>query len=73
MLLEVKLLVTMQDKTSKDTFCLIHFIFQSNLDLIISRQQMKNVTRGRGGQKVQKSVTYYLNCPLGVRRPVNFL
>jgi hypothetical protein len=34
-LLDVKLFVTGQDKASKDSFFLIHLIFQSNLGLKI--------------------------------------
>jgi hypothetical protein len=64
MLLEGTLCVTKQGKASKDTFLLIHLIFQSNLSLKISHQKMKIVTQGGGGsEKSQKSVTYYLNCP----------
>jgi hypothetical protein len=44
MCLEVKLFVKKQDKASKDTYFLIHLIFQSNLGLKISHQKMKNVT-----------------------------
>jgi hypothetical protein len=41
----------------------MYLAVQGKLDLKISDQNMKNVTRGGGG-KVQKSVTYYLNDPL---------
>jgi hypothetical protein len=58
MLLEVNFFVRMQDKASKETFFLIHFIFQSNLGLKISHQKFKNVTRGGGGgQKSAKKVS----------------
>ncbi len=58
MLLEEKLLITKQDKTSKDTFFLTHLIFQSNLSLKISHQKFKNVTQGgRGEQKSAKKVS----------------
>ncbi len=56
MLLDGKLFVTKQDKASKDTFFLIHLIFQSNLSLKISHQKLKNVTWG-GGQKSAKKVS----------------
>jgi hypothetical protein len=64
MLLEETLCVTKQDKASKDTFLLLHLIFQSNLSLKISHQKLKIVTQGGGGsEKCQKIVTYYLNGP----------
>jgi hypothetical protein len=46
----------MQDKASNETLFQIHFIFQSNLDLKISHQKLKNVTQG-GGQKSAKKVS----------------
>jgi hypothetical protein len=55
-LLEGKLCVTKQDKASKDTFFLVHLIFQSNLSQKISLLKLKNVTRG-GGQKSAKKVS----------------
>ncbi len=64
MILEEKLFITKQDKASKDTFFLIHLVFQSNLSLKISHQKLKNVTQGRESEKYQKSVTYYLNDPI---------
>jgi hypothetical protein len=40
-LLEGNLFVTKQDKASKDTFFLIHLIFQNSLGLKISQQKLK--------------------------------
>ncbi len=68
-LLDVKLFDTVQDKASKDSFFLIHLKFQSNLGLKLGDWKLKNVTRGGGGsEKRQKSVTYYLNGPLGWKK-----
>ncbi len=57
MLSEGKFFITKQDKASKDTFFLLHFIFQSNLSLEISHQKLKNVTQGGGGRKSAKNVS----------------
>jgi hypothetical protein len=56
MLLEEKLVITKQDKASKDTFFLIDIIFQSIIGLKISHLKTKNVTQGGGGgsEKCQK-------------------
>jgi hypothetical protein len=56
-LLEGKLCVTKQDKASKDTFFLVHLLFQSNLSRKISLQKLKIVTQGGGGQKSAKKVS----------------
>ncbi len=65
MLFNVKIFVSGQDKASKDTFFLFNLIFWGNLGLKISDLKEKNVIRGGGSEKRQKSVTFYLNCPLG--------
>jgi hypothetical protein len=62
MLWGVKFVVTGQDKSSKDTLVLIHFIFQSILGLVSYLNRCH--TRGVGGggvRKVLKSVTYHFN------------
>jgi hypothetical protein len=64
MLLEVKLLVRKQDKASKDTFSSNSIDIAEQFKPKISHQKMKNVTRGGGSEKCQKSVTYYLNGPI---------
>jgi hypothetical protein len=48
MLLEGKLCVTKQEKALKDTFILIHLIFQSDLSQKISHLNLTNVTEGGG-------------------------
>jgi hypothetical protein len=46
LILEGELFVTKQHKASKDTFSLIHLVFQSNSGPIFIYQ--KHVTQGRG-------------------------
>jgi hypothetical protein len=52
----------MQEKALKETFFLIHFIFQRNFGPKMSHQKLKKFTQGVGGG--QKSATYYLNYTL---------
>jgi hypothetical protein len=51
MLLDVKLLVTGQDKASKDTFFLINLIIQSNFGL---KKVIENRKMSHGGGGVRK-------------------
>ncbi len=66
MILEGELFVTKQHKASKDTFFLIHLVFQSNSGLKINFHLSKikkcHTREGRGGWKSAKKV-YYLNAP----------
>jgi hypothetical protein len=52
MLLKGNFFFTKQDKASKDTFFLLHFIFQSNLSPKISHQKLKNITQGQAGMVI---------------------
>jgi hypothetical protein len=54
MLLEVKLFVTMQDKASKETFFLVHIIFQSNLVTKIQSSKIEKCHTGEGGGGIRK-------------------
>jgi hypothetical protein len=73
MLLEGTLCVTKQGKASKDTFLLIHLIFQINLSLKISHQKLKIVTQGGGVGKVPKKCHVLFEWPLTTRAAMSNL
>jgi hypothetical protein len=68
MLLDGNFFVTKQDKASKDTFFLIHLIFQSNLSLKVCHQKFENVTWGEGVRKMPKKCQVIFEWPLTCRK-----
>jgi hypothetical protein len=62
MLLEAIKFVAEQDKASKNTLFLFHFLFQSNLENSVIKSRIMS-HKGGGSEKHQKSVTSYLNGP----------